>query len=128
MKPTSLSLYFFATALALAGSAAASGALARTQAEPAPHAEHHHTAMPEAAASAAPVARTEGEVRKLDIAQGKITLRHGPIVNLDMAGMTMVFRLADPRLAEGLKPGDRVAFSADNINGVLTVTAIEPRR
>ena len=35
---------------------------------------------------------TEGEVRKVDKAAGKITVKHGPIANLDMPGMTMVLR------------------------------------
>jgi Cu(I)/Ag(I) efflux system periplasmic protein CusF len=71
-------------------------------------------------------AMSEGEVRKVDKAQGKLTLRHGPIENLDMAAMTMVFRVSDPKLLEGLKTGDKVRFHAEQPNGVLTVTAIEP--
>jgi Cu(I)/Ag(I) efflux system periplasmic protein CusF len=71
-------------------------------------------------------AMSEGEVRKVDKAQNKLTLRHGPIENLDMPAMTMVFRVSDPRLLEGLKTGDKVRFHAEQPNGVLTVTAIEP--
>lgn len=73
-----------------------------------------------------PSAMSEGEVRKVDKAQNKLTLRHGPIENLDMPGMTMVFRVSDPKLLEGLKAGDKVRFHAEQPNGVLTVTAIEP--
>lgn len=79
-----------------------------------------------AAAFAAPMA--DGEVRKIDKEQGKVTLRHGPIANLDMPGMTMVFKLADPKMLEGLKEGDKVKFAADRINGAITVTAIEVAR
>jgi Cu/Ag efflux protein CusF len=68
---------------------------------------------------------TDGEVRKVDQDQGKLTLRHGPIRNLDMPGMTMVFRVADPAMLEGLKDGDKVRFSADRLNGVITITALE---
>jgi Cu(I)/Ag(I) efflux system protein CusF len=71
-------------------------------------------------------AMSEGEVRKVDKAQNKLTLRHGPIENLDMPAMTMVFRVSDPKLLEGLKNGDKVRFHAEQPNGVLTVTAIEP--
>ena len=77
-----------------------------------------------ASTSAAPT-MTEGEVRKVDREQGKVTLKHGPIVNLDMPGMTMVFKAADPKLLDSVKPGDKVKFAADNINGTLTVTAME---
>jgi len=67
----------------------------------------------------------EGEVRKIDKAQGKITLRHGPIANLDMPGMTMVFKVADPKMLDALSEGDKVRFSADRVGGAITVTAIE---
>ena len=72
-----------------------------------------------------PVAMTEGEVRRIDKAQGKLTLRHGPIANLDMPGMTMVFRVADPRLLDTVREGDKVRFSAERVDGAITVTAIE---
>lgn len=68
----------------------------------------------------------DGEVRKIDKAQAKITLRHGPIANLDMPGMTMVFKVADPKMLDTLNEGDKVKFSADKVNGAITVTAIEP--
>ena len=80
------------------------------------HAAHHATGAP----------TTDGEVRKIDKEQGKLTLKHGRIENLDMPGMTMVFKVADPKLLEPLKVGDKVKFAAENVNGALTVTAIQP--
>jgi len=71
---------------------------------------------------------TDGEVRKIDKAQGKVTLKHGPIGNLDMPGMTMVFKVADPALLDGIKEGDRVRFSADRLNGAIVVTDIQPAK
>lgn len=68
----------------------------------------------------------DGEVRKIDPAAGKITLRHADITNLDMPAMTMVFRIKDPALLQKLKPGDKVRFTADNADGALTVMSIEP--
>lgn len=68
---------------------------------------------------------TEGVVRKIDAANGKITLKHGPIVNLDMPGMTMVFRVQPPELLSRIKVGDKVKFHAEDLSGVFTVTAIE---
>jgi len=78
-----------------------------------------------AAASAPASPMADGEVRKIDKEQGKVTLKHGPIVNLDMPGMTMVFKVADPKLLDSVKPGDRVRFMADRVNGAITVTAME---
>jgi Cu(I)/Ag(I) efflux system protein CusF len=89
-----------------------------TPASAADHAAHH-------APSAAP-AQSDGEVRKIDKEQGKLTLRHGPLKNFDMPAMTMVFRVADPKLLDGLKEGDKVKFNAEKVNGAFTVTAIHP--
>jgi Cu(I)/Ag(I) efflux system protein CusF len=106
--------------VAALGLTAAFGALAQTAPAPATdHAAHH----PVSAASAAPT--TDGEVRRIDKEQGKVTLRHGPIANLDMPGMTMVFKVANTKMLDTLKEGDKVRFAADRINGAITVTAIE---
>jgi Cu(I)/Ag(I) efflux system protein CusF len=71
-------------------------------------------------------AMTQGEVRKVDKEQGKVTMRHGPIQNLEMPGMTMVFKVADPKMLDKLKEGDKVRFSADRVGGAITVTNIQP--
>jgi Cu/Ag efflux protein CusF len=68
---------------------------------------------------------TEGQVTKIDQAQSKVTLKHGPIKNLDMDGMTMVFTVSDPAMLKSVKVGDKVRFEADRVNGRLTVTKIE---
>ena len=68
----------------------------------------------------------DGEVRKIDKDAGKITLQHGPIPNLEMPAMTMVFRVKDPAMLDRIKAGDKVRFSADRIGGQFTVTRIEP--
>lgn len=70
---------------------------------------------------------SEATVRRIDPANGRITLRHGPIPNLDMPPMTMVFR-APPDAIENLKPGDRVRFRAERIEGAYRVMAIEPEQ
>jgi Cu/Ag efflux protein CusF len=72
-------------------------------------------------------AATEGEVRKVDLSTRKITLKHGDIENLGMPGMTMVFKVTDPKMLSNIKEGDRVRFTADRIDGALTVTSIEAR-
>ena len=87
-------------------------------------------AMPEAAsatatASAPKAEMTEAEVRKVDGAAGKITLKHGEIKNLGMPPMTMVFQVKDPAFLAQVKAGDRVHFTADKIKGAYTVLSIE---
>lgn len=69
----------------------------------------------------------EGEVRRLDPASGRVTLRHGEIRNIDMPAMTMVFRAADPALLANLKVGDRVRFSAERVGANFVVTYVELR-
>ena len=107
-------------AASLVSVAAAASAQATTSTD---HAAAHHLTTTSAATPS--IAWTEGEVRKVDIAAGKVTLRHGRIENLDMPGMTMVFRATDPRLLSGLKEGDKVRFVAGLANGALTVLTIE---
>ncbi|WP_077036320.1 copper-binding protein [Pelomonas sp. KK5] len=85
-------------------------------------------AQAQTAASAAASPGTDGEVRKIDKDQGKLTLKHGPIANLDMPGMTMVFKVADPKMLDTVKEGDKVKFSADRVNGAITITAIQPAK
>jgi len=82
------------------------------------------TQLAQASAPAA-ASMADGEVRKVDKEQGKVTLKHGPITNLEMPGMTMVFKVADPKMLDGIKEGDKVKFSADRVNGAITVTAIQ---
>ncbi len=78
-----------------------------------------------ALAQALPLA--EGEVRRVDKAGGKISLKHGEIKNLDMPPMSMVFQVRDPALLDKLKPGDKIRFSAEKLEGAFVVTAIEPK-
>lgn len=66
----------------------------------------------------------EGEVRKINKEAGKLTIKHGPIQNLGMPGMTMIFRVSDPAMLEQAKVGDKIRFEAQKINGALTVTAL----
>jgi Cu(I)/Ag(I) efflux system protein CusF len=70
---------------------------------------------------------SEGEVRKVDKAQSKITLKHGEIKKLDMPPMTMVFRVKDAKLLDGVAAGDKVTFSAEQIDGNYVVTAIQKK-
>lgn len=68
---------------------------------------------------------TEGEIRKVDLDTQKITIKHGPIKNLEMPGMTMVFQVKDPALLAKVKTGDKIRFQAEKSGGAMVVTAIE---
>ena len=88
---------------------------------------HHapNRAKPAAAASAA---MTDGEVRKVDKAAGKLTIKHGALPKFDMPPMTMAYRVTDKAMLDGLKPGDKLRFTAERIDGAITVKRIEPAR
>ena len=68
----------------------------------------------------------DGEVRRVDKAAGKVTLRHGEIKQLEMPPMTMVFEVRDKSLLDNVKPGDKVNFKVINENGKLIVTELKP--
>jgi len=72
-------------------------------------------------------ALVKGEVRKIDQAAGKITLKHGPIKNLDMTdeSMTMVFRVGDPAMLKQVKVGDKVQFEAGRTDVGITITKLQ---
>lgn len=69
-------------------------------------------------------AMSEGTVTKVDKARGRITIKHGPLANLNMPPMTMVFRVKDEAMLDAVKAGDKVAFTAEDLSGALTVTGI----
>lgn len=70
----------------------------------------------------------DGEIRKVDKDAKKITIKHGPIPNLEMPAMTMVFQVKDPAMLEQVKSGDKVKFEAQKLGGAFTVTRIEPAK
>ena len=61
---------------------------------------------------------TEGEIRKVDKSSGKVTIKHGPLKNLDMPAMTMVFQVKDATMLNH-------NFIADKVNGAYTVMQLE---
>jgi Cu/Ag efflux protein CusF len=76
-------------------------------------------------ALAAAAQATDAEVRKIDKAQGKITLKHGEIKNLDMPPMTMIFRVKDTKWLDEVAAGDKVKVDVEKIDGQYVVTAIK---
>ncbi len=72
------------------------------------------------------MAMTDGEIKKIDLDNGKVTIKHGQIKHMDMPGMTMVFTAKDKSLLSNLKPGDKVVFMVVHENGKMIVTDIQP--
>lgn len=68
---------------------------------------------------------SHGEIRKVDAAAGKLTIKHGPLENLGMEAMTMVFKVKDPAMISQVKVGDKIDFVAEEVNGVATVTKLQ---
>ena len=83
-----------------------------------------HAGAPAAASQAGSMA--DGEVRKVDKDAKKITIRHGPLVEFDMPGMTMVFQVDDPAMLDAVKAGDKIKFRAEKVGGAFKVVKIEP--
>jgi Cu(I)/Ag(I) efflux system protein CusF len=73
-------------------------------------------------------ATATGEVKKVDSAASKVTIKHGPIKALDMPdAMTMVYRVKDPASLKALKVGDAVRFDVDQDTSGYVVTRIEKK-
>jgi Cu(I)/Ag(I) efflux system protein CusF len=68
---------------------------------------------------------SEGIVRKVDKTAGKVTVAHGPLPNLKMPAMTMVFRVKDFSWLDRMQADSKIRFQAESINGVLTIVRFE---
>jgi Cu(I)/Ag(I) efflux system periplasmic protein CusF len=82
-------------------------------------------AAPVTTAAPAPKEMADAEVRKVDKEAKKVTLKHGPIKSLDMPGMTMVFQVRDEKLFDKLVVGEKIKFSAEQLQGAYIVTDVE---
>lgn len=108
MKKT---LFAMTVTALLIGAPTLSGATSHSAGQAAPHADT--------------ASLTEGEVRKVDKEAKKLTIRHGPIANLDMPSMTMVFQVPDTAALDAVKAGDKIRFHAEKAGGAYTATRIE---
>jgi len=111
MKRTALSL--LAVALAFAAS-------------PTLHAQGH--AAPAGMGAAQSASKIDGEVRKIDKASGKVTIKHGEIKQMGMPPMTMMFATKDKAMLDKVKVGDKIRFSLASEGSSIVVTEIEPAK
>ena len=92
------------------------------------HGAHSTPANAAASPAQSQAMLADGEVKKVDKAAGKVTVSHGPLTNLGMPAMTMVFRVKDAAWLDQMKNGDKIHFAADNPGGVMTVVKFEPAK
>lgn len=64
-----------------------------------------------------------GEIRRIDPQAGKITIKHGPISELELPAITLVYQI-DVALLTGLQPGDKIKFKARRVNGQYVVVEV----
>lgn len=70
----------------------------------------------------------EGEVRRVDVTTGKVTIKHEEMKDHGMPAMTMVYTLKDPGWIKQIKPGQKVRFQATDLGGgKMHIEAIEPQ-
>ena len=75
-------------------------------------------------AEQAPTATASGEVRRVDAAKGRITIKHDAISALELPAMSLVYHI-DPALLANIKPGQKVTFTATRRDKQYVVTKIE---
>ena len=56
---------------------------------------------------------TKGEIRRVDIENKKVTIKHEEIKSLDMTPMSMVFNVDAPAMLRDIATGDQVEFVAE---------------
>ncbi|WP_126444072.1 copper-binding protein [Sulfuricystis multivorans] len=71
---------------------------------------------------------SEGTVKKIDVPTQRIMLAHGPIENLGMMPMTMMFKVKEPAMLKTVSVGDKVRFRVEYIDGNYTITRLEPAK
>ncbi len=69
---------------------------------------------------------TLGVVRKVDIENLKVTIRHEEIRHLDMPPMTMVFTVKNKTLLDKIQPGQTVKFGVEDEGGKFVITQLQP--
>ena len=77
------------------------------------------------ATSALTAEYTTGVVKKVKTKTNQVTVDHGPLKNLGMDAMTMVFKAGDDEILGQLKEGKKIECVAERIKGKLTIVEIK---
>jgi Cu/Ag efflux protein CusF len=68
----------------------------------------------------------EGTLNSIDRAKGTVNISHGAVASAQWPAMTMTFKLADPKAAPDISPGQKIAFRFTVQGGMsATVTSIK---
>ncbi|MEY3518248.1 MAG: hypothetical protein RLZ89_1108, partial [Pseudomonadota bacterium] len=86
------------------------------------HAQDKHHSHADAVSAVSAGHMADGEIKKVNRDNKKMTIKHGDIQSLDMPGMTMVFQIRDTSLLETFKAGDKVKFVIEKLDGAFVVT------
>ncbi|MDQ5878590.1 MAG: Cu(I)/Ag(I) efflux system periplasmic protein CusF [Pseudomonadota bacterium] len=105
------------SALLIAVSAGIVG-LPHSVAAPSDHSRHAKVNGPTSTATA------EGLVRKIDRQKSTVIIAHGPLPN-GMPAMTMGFRPKDRAWLDQLKEGQKIRFTAEEVNGAMILKSYE---
>ena len=85
---------------------------------------HDHQGQAPAAVTGQAAPMSDGEVKKVDKETGRLTIKHGPLENLGMPGMTMVFGVTNASALGAVKAGDKIKFVAEKREGRYVVTQL----
>ncbi|SEL73580.1 Cu and Ag efflux protein CusF [Roseateles sp. YR242] len=131
LRGRACTLLLAAASMALAPAVMAQTGVASASAPasaPAPASAATQAAAASVDAAPKPQSWVAGEIRRIDIPLGRLTIRHADIPHLEMQAMTMVFRVQpgvlSPAQLRAMQPGDKVEFQAEAPQGQLTVTAL----
>lgn len=83
------------------------------------------TAMSVLATTALAAEYTSGVVKKVKTKTNQVTVDHGPLANLGMDAMTMVFKAGNDEILNQLKEGDKILFVAERVKGKLTIVELK---
>ena len=113
---------FIASAL-IAFAAAGFSAIGMAQTDHNTHGSH--AAMQEASTAATPL--VDGLVKKIDKSTARVTLSHGPLPD-GMPAMTMAYRVKVAAWLDKMKPGQKIRFAAESIDGTMTLVRFESEK
>ncbi len=71
-----------------------------------------------------PMQMVDGEVKKIRKSSGKVTLKHGEIIDV-MPAMTMSYKLRDKTWLQNLHVGDKVKFALEKEGDDFVVTHLK---
>ena len=69
--------------------------------------------------------KATGVVKSVDAKNNTVTLAHDPVASLKWPAMTMAFKADDPKLVQGLKPGQKVDFEFTQRGKDYVLTSIK---